>query len=171
MNKLRRAAASCLAAITAAAGISITAATADTVVLTFSCGGIWTPLHTRSTELTVTAPTTAAPGQTVTVTVNRLVDRSNTASEPIAADTRPGQVRLALGGSASGLIETGRMPNPAIATGEHWRVQNGTVQVTMPNSGEVTYSPSKWQLYPYPGWYCWPKSGEPTPIAARTRVQ
>lgn len=147
-----------------------TPAMAATVVAKYSCGGIWTPLTHRSAEVTVTAPATAAPGQTVTVTVVRLVDLSRRLDQPVAAGSYRYYLRLTLGGAASGMVNSTVMTNPALAAGEHVRVENGTAQVTMPASGDVTYQPTRFGP-PENHWYCWPKDGEPVPVVATTSVR
>ena len=173
MSRIGRTVASGLAAIAAVAGVVVSAepAAAETVTMNYNCIGVWIPAHVRVLEFTFTAPATAAPGQTVTVTVNRLVDHSRVVSDPVPAGRDHVEVLVKLGGAASGTVWTSQLANPALQAGENWRVENGSVRVTMPASGEVTYSADTWRILPNPGWQCSPKTGEPVPVAARTRVQ
>ncbi len=174
VNRIRRAVASGIAVITATAGLGMAGASpasADTVVMNHTCAGIWTPGHTRVIEFTITAPATASPHQTVTVTVNRLVDRSRVESTPVEAGHYRADALITLGGAASGRVTTNELTSPALQAGENWRVENGTVRVTMPAAGEVTYQPDTWRIIPHPAWQCWPKAGEPVPVAARTLVR
>ncbi|HEV2778939.1 MAG TPA: hypothetical protein VGX25_06005 [Actinophytocola sp.] len=170
MKRLSRTVASVIAAITMAAGFTVVAASADTLVLTHNCGGIWTPLHTRVIETTISAPATASPGQTITVTVNRIVDRNNVQSEARPAGYWKATARVRFGEGPDQWFETTRMSSPALQAGEYFRVENGTAQVTMPASGQLDFRPAGWLLSPNPGWMCWPKD-QPVPVAATTRVQ
>jgi hypothetical protein len=173
MNRIRRTVASSVAAITAVAGLGMVAvspAGADTVTMNESCGGLWIPLHTRVIEFTITAPATASPGQTVTVTINRIVDHNNVLTDARPAGQDHVDATITLGGAASGTVSTTRLASPALQAGEFWRAETGTAQVTMPASGEVTYLPDTWHIV-NGGWQCWPPSGGTVPVAARTRVQ
>lgn len=154
-----------LAAVAATLLVTAAPAAAGTVTVNYHCsvgGGMWAwDVEYRTT---ITAPATIAQGQTATVKIEYTGVKDWTANSP--AGTYNGWASFKLGGASTGTITAPGLTNPAIQAGQKMRFINASAQVTFPNKGQVTYTPSTFNYGPHcPVWTATPAS-----VAATTTV-
>lgn len=124
------------------------------------------PTSNRTFSVTITAPATATAGQTVTL-------QASLAGEPASQSIEPGlnrsELDIRLGGASSGTVIATGLVNPRIEPGTSWRMEGGQAQVTLANSGTVTFTPGTWRMQTY--WYgCSVQNGQTAPVADTTSV-
>ncbi|WP_372672130.1 hypothetical protein [Amycolatopsis kentuckyensis] len=157
-------------AVVAAAGLGLLGpgvAEAGTITVTWGCGTFGGPAGIKTFEITVTAPATAAAGQSVTVHADVTFVTPWGSAEPAGKYT--GRVGLDLGGAASGHVDATGLTNPAIDAGAPFRMTGGTAQVTLPAAGPVTFATTGYvQFAPSGMWFSC--GGGATPVAATTQV-
>ncbi|RCG30190.1 hypothetical protein DQ384_15655 [Sphaerisporangium album] len=128
-----------------AAGLVVAAASpaaAGTVTASYVCG-TYGPQYPAAFTTTVTAPATARRGTTFTVTVDFDTDVITYADEQ--AGVKVGNMTILLGGAASGGVTATGLTNPATPPGQTWKMRGGTAQVTVPNVGDVTFTPDRYR--------------------------
>ncbi|MBB4704566.1 hypothetical protein [Sphaerisporangium siamense] len=152
--------AACLVAVTASS------AAAGTVTKSYVCGTFGPQFPTVFTT-TVTAPATAKRGTTISVTVAFDTDLISYSGKD--AGEQVGNMTILLGGAASGSVVANGLTTPAIPPGDTWKMSGGTAQVTVPNVGDVTFTPDRYrEPYPTITIVCVPQG--PVGVAATTHV-
>jgi hypothetical protein len=157
------AAAVAVAAVTLASG---QAASADTVTVKYTCGGWGLPTSNRTFSVMITAPATAAAGQTVALQASLAGEPSSSSIEP---DLNRSELDIHLGGANSGTVLATGLVNPKIEPGTPWRMEGGQARVTLANAGTVTFTPGTWRMKTYL-YGCSVQNGTTAPVAATTRV-
>ncbi|MCQ4084755.1 hypothetical protein NGB36_30330 [Streptomyces sp. RB6PN25] len=132
------------AAIVAMAGAALAfgapPAMADTVSVNYTCTGTGAPSGVTTSQITVTAPATAAVGSTVDLQVS--LSTAQTAPIALPANGVQGQVVINLGGASSGSVTATGLTDPSgIAAGSPVVLTGGTASVQLSNAGSVTFTP------------------------------
>lgn len=166
---LRRIMAIGAAAVTTA-GIIIaggSAASADTVSVSYTCSGFGFPVQNFTYSVTITAPATATRGQTVTLQAS--IAATSPSSQNVAAGVNRAELDIVLGGASSGTVTATGLTNPSIQAGTPWRVEGGQAQVTLSNAGTVSFTPATWRMTTF-HYGCSVKNGTTAPVADTTSV-
>jgi len=170
MRSFRRIAALLTATVTAAAISTIGAASAEasTVNVKNACGLPGVYAFYQWVQTTINAPTNAARGQTVEVTVS--LTGEATFPNGASAGANQATFTIALGGAGSGTITATGLTNPAIPPGGKETWIGGHAQVTLANAGDVTFTPNRLQVTSGPtnGYVC--AALAPVPVVATTHV-
>ncbi|GAA0478702.1 hypothetical protein ACFQ2B_02060 [Streptomyces stramineus] len=161
--------AACAAALAGGSlGLSAPTAVADTVSVGYTCTGPGAPGGVQPLKVSVTAPADVPRGGTADLTVE--VTTSLTAPLDLSARSVTGEMRIDLGGTATGSVTATGFTNPArIPSGTPVSLTGGKASVTLDSEGTATFAPGEAAVHVFGVTVTCTVSGT-APVAATTRV-
>ncbi|MEU5421714.1 hypothetical protein ACFY1P_34445 [Streptomyces sp. NPDC001407] len=169
-NRPRSIAGVAMAAVLAGVGVGLAAppALADTVAVQYTCTGPGAPSGVQSLSIAVTAPASVEQGGTADLTVD--VITTLTAPIDIPAGSVSGELKLDLGGAATGsATATGFTNSDTIPSGTPVTVTGGKASARLDNAGATTFSPGDATVHVFGVTVACSVSGT-APVAATTQV-